>query len=492
MKTLPSLQMVVLTDTYNNASPENYDGYFTDLLDQGIDSFRMSLYNYTDSASNLLKNKQCVLRAIAAGAKVVWGITTNNLTAANWQAYRQAILDAALWAQENGVFEFQLGNEVENYIDGTTMTLAQLHLNLKSVATEVQQIFTRGNISYNTHLQSTMDALHTLGLGDIDLLSWEIYRGGNGEFYDDWMSQIDNLVSYFGDRAYIGEWNVSWLSMEDWSKDEAIQAQGLSQMIEYIRNSGITRAYFLHYIDESGNYLGARFYNGKFKQIYRTLFKSPLPVFLVTTAKLFSDNFESGNLSKWSTTVTDGGKLSVSGGAALHGSYGLQALIDSLNPKYVQDASPVAQGRYRFRFYFDPNSLVMGGADQFNIFRAFGLYSGSIFMKLTKGGGTFAIHVLDYTYGAYSKQTAYYNITDAPHCIEVDWQATTNSTSNDGWFSLWIDGVLKETVTGINSYLEHISYIKLGAVDELDAGTNGTILFDDFDSNNDGSEIGVL
>ena len=44
---------------------------------------------------------------------------------------------------------------------------------------------------------------------------------------------------------------------------------------------------------------------------------------------IFADGFESGNLSAWSASVTDGGDLSVmSGGAALVGGSGLQAVIE--------------------------------------------------------------------------------------------------------------------------------------------------------------------
>ena len=63
--------------------------------------------------------------------------------------FRQAILVAAQWAQDNGVFEFQIGNEEELHVDGTTMTAAQIRANLRDVATEVKAIFTNGNVSYS-------------------------------------------------------------------------------------------------------------------------------------------------------------------------------------------------------------------------------------------------------------------------------------------------------------------------------------------------------
>ena len=50
---------------------------------------------------------------------------------------------------------------------------------------------------------------------------------------------------------------------------------------------------------------------------------------------LFTATFETGDFSEWDASVTDGGDLSVTNGAALFGSYGLSALIDDLTTIYV-------------------------------------------------------------------------------------------------------------------------------------------------------------
>jgi hypothetical protein len=54
---------------------------------------------------------------------------------------------------------------------------------------------------------------------------------------------------------------------------------------------------------------------------------------------IFSDGFESGNLSAWSATNTGGGNLSVSTASAMVGSYGMQAFMGA-NRIYVVDQSP--------------------------------------------------------------------------------------------------------------------------------------------------------
>ncbi len=58
-------------------------------------------------------------------------------------------------------------------------------------------------------------------------------------------------------------------------------------------------------------------------------------------------------------------------GAALVGSYGMQAVIDDTNALYVTDDTPNAEPRYRARFYFDPNSITMAEGNAHFIFVAY-------------------------------------------------------------------------------------------------------------------------
>ena len=86
---------------------------------------------------------------------------------------------------------------------------------------------------------------------------------------------------------------------------------------------------------------------------------------------IFADGFESGSLAAWSSSLVDGGDLSVSPSAALVGNQGLQAVIDDNNPLVVIDDSPAAEPRYRVRFYFDPNSIPMAVGNAHLLFQGF-------------------------------------------------------------------------------------------------------------------------
>ena len=83
---------------------------------------------------------------------------------------------------------------------------------------------------------------------------------------------------------------------------------------------------------------------------------------------IFRNGFETGGLSGWTSSVTNGGALSVSPAAALVGSNGLLAVLGNNNAMYVADDTPNLEPRYRARFYFDPNSIPMANGNTHAIF----------------------------------------------------------------------------------------------------------------------------
>jgi len=171
---------------------------------------------------------------------------TTTITSTNWPNFRAAILSAATWAQANGVYEFQIGNEEEWHIDETTMTVAKLITNLKSVATDVKAIFTNGNVSYSCG-RSFISNWATAGKGDLDILASNIYIMGEGHPLGDidWEGEIDSLITAFGvNGTYLSEFAPSYTSLEYYSTDEAVQAAAVTEMLDYIKASGMTRALY--------------------------------------------------------------------------------------------------------------------------------------------------------------------------------------------------------------------------------------------------------
>ncbi len=248
------------------------ESYVDTLLDNGFEELRIDIPDY-QSINWLSGSKDMVIRTIAKGAKVIWGVTSyeNTITAANWPNFRQAILDNAQWAQDNGVYEFQIGNEEENHIDETTMPWYQIIANLKSVATEVQEIFTNGKVSYSCD-SFAIDEWVTAGRGDIDIIASNIYKGVDTT----WQTNITALVNGFGiEHTYITEFNFL-------STDEAVQAEGTTEMIDYINASGIKRALFYCWHDNIAGPFGVIKNDGTYRLLWNQALLNTGPVKFAT------------------------------------------------------------------------------------------------------------------------------------------------------------------------------------------------------------------
>lgn len=203
---------------------------------------------------------------------------------------------------------------------------------------------------------------------------------------------------------------------------------------------------------------------------------------------IFSDGFESGNLDAWYDAQIDGGDLSVSASAAVEGNYGLQAGIDDTTLLYVEDLSPMDETHYRARFYLDPNSLAMATSDRLVLL----MDNGSVFdVSLGRMAGAYVITAGIKDDGGSLTSTTTYEISDDWHGVEIEWAAASSAGADDGYLKLWIDGVLQETVGGIDNDTRRVKSVQLGAVEGLDAGTSGTFYLDAFASRRQ-EAIGLL
>lgn len=231
------------------------------LLTEGFKYLRIDIPDY-QSTDWLNNSKAAVITAVSKGAKVIWGVSSNKynnsantITASNWPTFKQAIIDNAQWANDNGVYEFQLGNEENFHNDDTTITDAQIRENIRNLATEVKQIFTNGNISYSfgdTTVEN--NAWASEGKGNLDIICSNIYKGGIDDDYDmSYQSRIQNMVNVFGDNFYLTEFGPSYTSLADYSTNETTQAQALDEMLVFMKSIGLSKAlYFCLFGDTFG------------------------------------------------------------------------------------------------------------------------------------------------------------------------------------------------------------------------------------------------
>ena len=209
-------------------------------------------------------------------------------------------------------------------------------------------------------------------------------------------------------------------------------------------------------------------------------------------AQLFTDGFESNDFSAW-TSFTSNADLTVEVAAKNTGVYGMQLLIDDTDQKIVNDSTPSGETRYRMRFYLDPNGITMANNDEFPILQTFNTAFGTAYLlilKYTTANG-YEIVVVDATDGAFSKFVSAL-ISDAYTEIELDWKASSAPGADDGFLKLYINGSLESSVTDIDSDTEVVDQVLMGILSGKDAGTSGTLYFDDFDSNDDGAAFAIV
>ncbi len=177
--------------------------------------------------------------------------------------------------------------------------------------------------------------------------------------------------------------------------------------------------------------------------------------------QLFADGFESGSTSAWSSSVTNGGRLTVTTSATLAGSYGLRANIVNRNDMYVADTTPTAERSYHARFRFDPNTVSIGSGKIHDMFVATNASGATnLRVQVTSASNAYMVRTGTLLNSGSIKYSAWTHITDAPHSIEVAWQAATSGSN--GSTILYVDGSLVASATGLANSAARIDSARLG------------------------------
>jgi FtsP/CotA-like multicopper oxidase with cupredoxin domain len=186
---------------------------------------------------------------------------------------------------------------------------------------------------------------------------------------------------------------------------------------------------------------------------------------------IFSDGFESGNTNAWSSRSTNStGRLNVTTGAALVGTYGLQAGGNNFN--YVQynfgtTANP-ASTTLDARFYFRSNGNNSTGKDIFSAATS-NTFGNTLFrVRYRLNGSTPQVQI---QVGA-TNNPAWTNILggSSNNVIEVVWQSGSA-------LQLYVNGVLSQT---LNASSGSVASFRLGSV--TSTGNNTALYFDAFSS----------
>jgi cysteine-rich repeat protein len=218
---------------------------------------------------------------------------------------------------------------------------------------------------------------------------------------------------------------------------------------------------------------------------YSSFFKMTTDRVILGDDAVFANGFESGDLSAWSGTLTDGGDLSVSPTAALNGTtQGLQGVVNDTNTLLVEDGTPLDENHYRARFFFDPSAFDPGEASSSFRTRIFlGLEENPtrrVFaIVLKRQGGQYSVEGRARNDDGTQSDTGFFDVTAAPHRVDLEWIRSSGPDANDGRFRFALDGSVVANMSGIDNSISSIDFARLGAL-SLKTGANGTLIWDEF------------
>ena len=205
---------------------------------------------------------------------------------------------------------------------------------------------------------------------------------------------------------------------------------------------------------------------------------------------LFRDDFESGDLSAWSSH--SGGGLEVTHEASLQGAQGLEVMAPFRGSAIVRDDSPASESDYHAHFLFDPTGFGQqgpGGRHDLAV-----LFSGhadssraSLFhVLLERKAGTLTLYALASVGNGRARASAGVTLSDGRHLLELAWRRSSGPAANDGQLLLRLDGADAAVLSSLDNHAGGgVDSVQLGlsnAAPSLRPGLDGAVLLDAFES----------
>jgi RHS repeat-associated protein len=192
------------------------------------------------------------------------------------------------------------------------------------------------------------------------------------------------------------------------------------------------------------------------------------------------DNFESGDMSAWSSVQTDGINLSVSAISPIEGIYSLNATVNGQNEYYVQDDNPTTERNYNARLYINPESLVMPENMFFDILKGIDP-AGTVFsVRLGFINGDYKLKIVLGCDDGTTAESEWIPIERNINQIELEWWRAWSWDKSDGGMRLWVNNVYKTSIEGKDNDTRSIESVLMGVLSPSSSTISGTIRFDAF------------
>lgn len=175
----------------------------------GVRKIRIAYPTYNSTTKNV-NSKQLVQAALDMGFDVIWGLAClPNQTATMWSTYKSQVLtDILPWAQSvnNPKLTISLGNEDEEKVDGTTLTVASIMADISGAfATSAKSVYTVGKIDY-VAAATRRSAWAANGKGSLDRVGFNVYYDVDPEA--GFKSSVTAIKNSTFAGAYVGEFST--------------------------------------------------------------------------------------------------------------------------------------------------------------------------------------------------------------------------------------------------------------------------------------------
>lgn len=282
------------------ASELNWDSDIAYLKSVGVTGIRPHLpaisYPWTigaDTSGSFAYWRRMAKYFSSKGFYVSWGIAGYNgfngdkqLTATKWIEYRQIILAEAAYLQQQGIaITFEIGNELEPKVDGTTLSIPQLIANLSQLATDVKAVYSIGKVAYSTwdYLGTTYDAWIAKGKGGLDYINVHPYCNNTGDNITVKQYSFDSIakmVAKFGTACQVTEFGMEAGLAAYTALAQSTKNQKIGELWDYMKNLGVQKAYIYSYVGmlDSNNDYAMKKTDGTFDPQWNVLLSKIAPV----------------------------------------------------------------------------------------------------------------------------------------------------------------------------------------------------------------------
>jgi hypothetical protein len=190
---------------------------------------------------------------------------------------------------------------------------------------------------------------------------------------------------------------------------------------------------------------------------------------------LFKDSFELASLGSWDATQN----FTVSAKCALDGKFGACAPFGKSAPRYLVKLLGTSETDLAVRFRLDVNSVPLPDGKTFKVLKVEDIGSGKLVYQLLlrRYSGKYQLKVIAKQDDGSTKKSGWIRIPDRPRIVEVEWEAASAPGANDGHLRLFVQGMRKAYLGGIDNDTFEAEQVTLGVMKTIKL--SGKMKFDD-------------